>query len=192
MVTNWLGQANGGYSANHVNSATGVPLDWHIVGTGDFNGDGRDEILWRNDVGVVTNWLGQANGGFLGNHANSATGVPLDWQVVGTGDFNGDGRDDNLWRNQAGVVTDWLGQSNGGFAGNHSNAAVGVALEWVVVLTGDFNGDGRDDILWRNENGAVTNWLGQVNGGFVGNHANALIGVPFEWQVQPDVFGGGD
>ena len=24
---------------------------WHIKGTGDFNGDGRSDILWQNDNG---------------------------------------------------------------------------------------------------------------------------------------------
>ena len=182
VITNWLGQANGGFAANHA-IATGVPLDWAVVGTGDFNGDGRDDILWRNTAGVVTDWLGQASGGFVGNHANAATGVPLDWAIAGTGDFNGDGRDDILWRNDAGVVTNWLGQANGGFVGNHANAAIQVPLDWTIAGTGDFNGDGRSDVLWRNANGVVSNWLGQANGAFAANHANAATGVPLDWTV---------
>ncbi|HEV2044765.1 MAG TPA: hypothetical protein VGR05_08815, partial [Sphingomicrobium sp.] len=52
----------------------------------DFNGDGRSDILWRNVDGQLSNWLGQANGGFTPNNTNAAAVVPTDWQVVGTGD----------------------------------------------------------------------------------------------------------
>jgi hypothetical protein len=101
-----------------------------VVGTGDFNGDGRDDVLWRNDAGIVTDWLGQANGSFVGNSASFTAGT--NWHVVGTGDFNGDGRDDVLWRSDAGVVTDWLGQANGGFLGNLANAHHDITSPWHV------------------------------------------------------------
>ena len=47
----------------------------------DFNGDGRDDILWRHESGLVTNWLGTADASFVNNHANSARLVPTDWQI---------------------------------------------------------------------------------------------------------------
>ncbi|MES2904174.1 MAG: M10 family metallopeptidase C-terminal domain-containing protein, partial [Pseudomonadota bacterium] len=56
----------------------------------DFNGDGRSDILWRNDNGLLTDWLGQANGGFVDNGANAFASVATNWQVTGIGDFNGD------------------------------------------------------------------------------------------------------
>ena len=33
-----------------------VPANWHIAGTGDFNGDHKSDILWRNDAGLVAIW----------------------------------------------------------------------------------------------------------------------------------------
>src|SRR6185437_7967544 len=31
-------------------------LEWHLVSTGDFNGDGKAYILWRRDDGTVVVW----------------------------------------------------------------------------------------------------------------------------------------
>jgi hypothetical protein len=165
-----------------------VSLSWSVVGTGDFNGDGRDDILWRSSTGQLSNWLANENGSYTANDANAFTSVPTDWKVVGTGDFNGDGRDDILWRNSStGQVSDWLGQSNGGFVANDANALLDVLTSWHVVDTGDYNGDGRDDVLWRNDSGQLSNWLGQANGSFVPNDGNASSFVPTNWLVQaPD------
>jgi hypothetical protein len=187
-VTDWLGQANSGFSGNFANADANAGTDWHVAGTGDFNGDGRSDILWRNDNGDVTNWLGQANGGFVSNFGNAYYQVDNTWHVAGTGDFNGDGRDDILWRNDSGRVTDWLGNANSGFSGNFANADANAGTDWHIAGTGDFNGDGRSDILWRNDNGDVTNWLGQANGGFVSNSGNAYYQVDTTWHVQDPLF----
>ncbi len=161
-LTTALGQANGGFASNASNFWTTIPTSWQVIGSGDFNGDGRDDILWRDNAGATTSWLGQANGSFAGNDTNFYTTIPTSWQVVGIGDFNGDGRDDLLWRNgSTGQTTDWLGQANGSFAGNDANAFSTIGSSWQVAGTGDFNGDGRDDILWRDNTGAMTTSLGQ-------------------------------
>jgi Ca2+-binding RTX toxin-like protein len=182
-VTDWLGQANSGFVSNFANADANAGTDWHIVGTGDFNGDGRDDILWRNDNGDLTNWLGQANGGFVSNFGNAFYHVDNSWHVAGTGDFNGDGRDDILWRSNSGEVTDWLGQASSGFVSNFANADANAGTDWHIVGTGDFNGDGRSDILWRNDNGDLTNWLGQLNGGFASNFGNAFYHVDNSWHI---------
>ena len=98
----------------------------------DFNGDGRSDILWRHDSGTITNWLGTDAGGFTHNPANSLEEVPLEWQIAGTGDFNGDGNDDILWRHSSGTVSNWLGTDTGGFTGNGANALLDVPLEWII------------------------------------------------------------
>jgi hypothetical protein len=103
------------------------------VGAGDFNGDGRDDILWRNTTtGQFTDWLGRPDGGFNGNAASNGS-VDLGWSIVGTGDYNGDGRDDILWRNATtGQFTDWLARPDGGFNGNAAANAT-VLIEWSIV-----------------------------------------------------------
>ncbi|MCY7279803.1 MAG: M10 family metallopeptidase C-terminal domain-containing protein, partial [Sphingomonas bacterium] len=61
-----------------------------------------------------------------------------------------------------------------------AGGGVQLAFQAIVVpppiadVRNDFNGDGRSDILWRNvATGQLSDWLGQANGGFVGNDANA-------------------
>lgn len=185
-VTDWLANASrdGGFAGNTNFAYNNASLAWHVVGTGDFNGDGRTDILWKSDSGEVTNWLGNANGGFNGNIANADNHIDSNWQIVATGDFNGDGHSDVLFQSTSGEVTDWLGQSNGSFSGNIANADNHVDTGWVVAGTADFNGDGRDDILWRNtQTGNVTDWLAQENGGFAGNTQYALNNASQSWHI---------
>ncbi len=184
-ITDWLGEDDGGFAANFANSAANVPTSWHVAATGDFDGDGNDDILWRHDSGLITDWLGEDDGGFADNFANAAANVSTSWHIVGTGDFNGDGRDDILWQHDSGLITNWLGEADGGFAANGSVLAQAGA-GWSVAATGNYNGDSYDDILWRNENGQVTNWLGSANGGFTSNHANFFASVDTSWSVQPE------
>lgn len=185
-ITDWLGTQSGGFADNVANAYNSVSTDWRVIGAGDFNGDNRDDILWRNTDGRITNWLGNGSGGFTSNAGNSLNGVSLDWQVVGIGDFNGDGRDDIMWRHADGRITNWLGTASGGYADNVANAYNSVSLDWQVASIGDFNGDGRDDILWRNTDGRITDWLSTANGGYASNAANSLNTVATQWHVQPD------
>ena len=105
-----MGTASGGFADNYLNSIAEVPTDWQIEGVGDFNGDGRADVLWRHESGALTNWLATEAGGFNANNSLMAQ-VPSDWRVLGTGDFDGDGMSDVLWRHEDGSLTNWLGQA---------------------------------------------------------------------------------
>lgn len=184
LLTYWFGAPANNIGFTHNDTATVfVPTDWKVASVGDFNDDGRSDILWRQDSGQLTVWLGAANGTFVDNSANASTFVASDWNVVGTGDFNGDGCEDILWRQSGGQLTDWLGTAAGGFTQNSVNFSQLVTTDWHVASIGDFNGDHRDDILWRNDNGQLTEWLGTATGGFIDNSANASVFVPTNWHV---------
>jgi FG-GAP repeat len=57
-----------------------------------------------------------------------------------------------------------------------------VPNAWVVVGTGDFNGDGKSDILWRNSNGDLGIWL--MNGTQTLSTPVDLGNVPINWTLQ--------
>jgi len=51
---------------------------------------------------------------------------------------------------------------------------------WSIVETGDFNGDGKSDILWHDTSGNVAIWFmnsAQVTSAGVGN-------APTVWSIQ--------
>ena len=182
-MTNWLGTSTGGFTNNGANFSVFASVDWKVAGAGDFNGDGRSDLLLRNDNGWLTNWLGNANGGFTNNGANSSLFFTTDWSIASVGDFNGDGISDVLLRRSDGWVTNWLGTSTGGFANNGANTSLFFTTDWKIIGTGDFNGDRKDDLLLRNDSGWVTTWLGNVNGGFDNNGASSSAYLSNDWKI---------
>ena len=100
--------------------------------------------------------------------------------MAGVGDFNGDGKADILWRNADGTITDWLGQANGGFADNSALALQPLDLSLTIAGVGDFNGDGKADMLLEWSDGSLQTWTGYGSGAILS---------PMEKQWQ-DVFVG--
>jgi len=185
-ISTWLNKT-GSWDFMSANPTTSYSLQatWNTAGTGDFNGDGRDDLLLRKDDGTLTQWLSDANGTFVSNHAAATYALDIDWTVAGIGDFNGDKRDDILLRNVDGTLTEWLGQANGSFVSNHVVATYELGTAWNVAGTGDYNDDGRSDLLLRNADGTLTDWLAQANGSFASNHAVATYAVELAWQPNP-------
>ena len=130
-----------------------VTADWHILGTADFNGDTRADILWRGTDGTMSQW--QMDGGTYTGGGSFAV-VDAAWQVAATGDLNGDGSADILWRNVDGTLAAWL-MDGTTYLGGDTVAQVDTA--WQVAGIADFDRDGHGDILWQNDDGDVSIWL---------------------------------
>jgi FG-GAP repeat len=57
-----------------------VPHSWHAMGTGDFDGNGRADILWRNDNGALSIW---DDGTIEGGHnVVGPAAVPGTWDIL--------------------------------------------------------------------------------------------------------------
>lgn len=185
FFSEWLGSSSGALTDNGSATSRNVGTSWGIAGTGDFNGDGRRDIIWRNSDGAYSEWLGQSDGGFIDNYAIAGGTALTSWQIVGVGDFNGDGRADILWQNpSANVLVNWLGKADGSFMDNTANTSYSVPSGWSLAAVADYNGDGRQDILWRHISGTVTDWLGNANGSFTENGANFAVNVGTDWHIQ--------
>lgn len=140
---------------------------WEVAASGDFNGDGSTDVMWKSKSGSLTSWTMQD--AQIGAKTNMNHDM-LGWDVVATGDFNGDGTDDLMWKNSSGNLGAWLmegGRIGGTIDMNHD------MLGWDVVATGDFNGDGSADLMWQNSRGSLGVWLmqgGRIGGTMDMNH----------------------
>ncbi len=127
-----------------------------FAAVGDFDGDCKSDILWRNTTsGQVDIWL--MNGTTIASTGGPGA-VTSDWSIQGVGDFNGDGYADLLWRNSTtGEAYIWL--MNGTTIASSGSLGY-VSSDWSIAGVGDFDGDGNADILWQNSTtGQVYLWL---------------------------------
>ena len=135
-----------------------VPLSigtpYKVIGTGDFDGDGIGDLLWRGPDGAVVVWLLNTDGSM---RASSYTPVSTDWVFQGIARFNGDNKSDVLWRNfNTGKLVTWM--MNGASIA-YSRETTFSDWNWEIKLVGDFNGDGRADLFWRHRFGTAGVWL---------------------------------
>jgi hypothetical protein len=88
---------------------------------GDFNGDGKTDIVGRDTAGIW--WVGTSTGSSFSTSSWGSWSTTQTWQNVMAGDFNGDG------------LTDIAGRDNGG------NWWVGLSTgsSFVTTLWGNFS-----------------------------------------------------
>jgi hypothetical protein len=172
-------------TASPVPAFPGVqPDDVAFLGAGDFDGDGQDDIAWRNtgsvNQGQVTVWYG---GGFLGQTIRGT--LDLSWQTARVGDFDGDGKTDILWRSADRFLGDRLLLWSAATPVSPSSASyIGPGIGWASVAVGDFDGDGHSDVCFR-QGGQLAIW-------FSGTQARPPLFPPHQLDSSWSVLGAGD
>jgi hypothetical protein len=112
-----------------------MPSNWSIAGIGDFDGDGYSDILWRDNQGDVKIWLLGTTPNSLDIRSSADLGnVPLNWSIVQTGDYNGDGFSDILWKDDTGNLKAWFMQ---GTTVAKTQTLGNIGLEWTVQSLND-------------------------------------------------------
>ncbi|MET7567774.1 FG-GAP-like repeat-containing protein [Streptomyces sp. NPDC005492] len=180
------GNGTGGFSG--AMSASGWPSTVTLVPFGDLDGDRQNDALVRfasGELRVYRTYRGQA---FTTStpHTSLGTGWNQYNLLTSPGDLTGDGLPDLIARKTStGEAFLYKGTSTG-----RLSTRVRIATGWngykKIVGIGDFNGDGRGDLLAQDKSNTLWRYDGNGTGGFKprvklaanwGSNYNAVIGV---------------
>jgi M6 family metalloprotease-like protein len=138
----WHNQTNGQLYVWFMNGTTqtggayltpsSVSPEWQIRGLGDLDGDGQPDIVWQNQTnGQLYVWfmngVTRARAGYL-----TPSSVSGSWLLAKVADFNGDGKVDILWHNQAsGQLYVWFMDGATQVSGAYLSPS-SVSADWQV------------------------------------------------------------
>jgi hypothetical protein len=149
---------------------------------GDFDGDGKHDILWRNSASGE-NYLYLMNGTTIVNEGYLRTMADQNWRVAGVGDFDGDAKADVAWRH-ATTGENYLYPMDGTTIKPTEGYVRTVAdAGWKIAAVGDYDGDGRSDLLWRNS-ATGENYLYPMDGTTIKGSEGYVRTVPIgSWAI---------
>jgi hypothetical protein len=136
---------------------------FQAVGVGDFNGDGKLDLVAAGQFGTASTvniLLGNGDGTFTQGPSYTGDRSPASIAVA---DFNGDHKLDFAVANLEGVgIGVWLGYGDGTF-----QPGVNYRTPFPIwVAAAQLNGDGKVDLAAANFNGGVSVLMGNGNGTF--------------------------
>ncbi len=123
---------------------------WEISGTGDFNNDGKVDILLRNEAAdQIVAWYMDGNGAIQAEGIIGRSFGDNNWKIAATADFDGDGQTDLLLRNgRSGQHILW--EMDGGTILRESSFGRDVAdSQWHIEGARDFDRNGTVDVMLR-------------------------------------------
>lgn len=124
----------------------------YLVGAlGDFNKDGRTDVIWTSDHHDLYLWTSNGTGfrsSLLGTY-------PAGWKLLGAGDVDGDGFPDLLWWNASSNQFGYWLMPKGKPA---TKRTFNVTPGYELVAIGYSRPRTRLSLIWLNADGEVYDW----------------------------------
>lgn len=169
-----------------------------LIGTKDFNGAGTADLLARKPDGTLWFYPATANGSYGSPIKIGNFGWDTFDSIVAVGDFNGDGKNDLIARKPDGTLWFYAGTgrvdvTSNGYLPPQKIGNFGWDAFSTLIGVGDFNGDGKADLLARGKDGSL--WLYRGTGRVDASNSGYLPGIKigaFGWEGFDQLIAGGD
>jgi hypothetical protein len=162
-----------------------------LVRHGDWNNDGKQDILARDPQGRLILYAGTGTRpAVVRNGLQVGTGWNAFLDIVGVGDANGDGFDDLMGRRN-GALTIYYGTGNSQAPFQRTTATSGSGWNGDLLTTiGDWTGDGRTEFIFRNTSNEVRLYRSSASG-FPANQSTVIFD-PADGAYLADMVGMGN
>ena len=197
------GTGSGGYGSGTKIGDFGWDAFDSLTGVGDFDGNGKSDLLARRPDGTL--WLYSGTGvvnstssGLLPAKKIGAFGWEVFTAIIGPGDLTGDGRGDILARGSDGSL--WVYPGTGSVTSTSSGYGQRVKIGdfgWEgfnqIFGAGDYNADGKNDVIGRKPDGSLWFYPGDGTGRLatsrkVGTGWGVYDRVLGAWNLNSDQF----
>ena len=173
---------NGGFGSFAPRIRIGASVNWSqydtILGAGDWNGNHIHDLIARTPSGDLYLYTGLGGGRINPTPTLLGKGWDSFDQIISPVDWNGDGHPDIIARKPDGTMWIAYGRADHTLATPQLMPHAGAFDNYSTILSGgDWNGNGRHDLIARRADGSL--WLFPGNGASVG----APIKIGDQWNT---------
>jgi hypothetical protein len=152
-----------------------------LLNVGDWNGDGKGDVMSRSTSGKLYLLRGRGDGKFFAPVV-AGSGFGSVRLLAAVGDYTGDGHPDLVGQPTGGSMRIYPGNGATGFRGSYVAHAALTANQQVGL--GLWNADGSPDSLVRRSDGSLVYYPGNGPGGLTGGTKVGSLSGAYDWLVS--------
>ena len=161
----WLSNGDGSFTVAFFQPGPGYGMRNGFWREADFNGDGRGDLIHFAGPDYTHPWLSRGDGSFTVAFFQPGPGYGIHTGSWQQGDLNADGRADLVHLTASDYAHPWLSNGDGKFSVAFFRAWPGYVMQGGLWQPGDFNGDGKGDLIHLAGDHANV-WFSQGGGNF--------------------------